>query len=202
MPRGVWCFVSAVDFFHGFVRAIFLGKTSRKKTTAKSTKKSTSFKGPFFTKSTQGNLGERQSIAQKGVRAIDTPEIRSSKMAQMPQKPVFAPPGCQRMSVNTLLCGTLGLAENFCLDKVSRNCLQWGRSNLVDPAGSPKIHLLNQDFGNILSIFPRKNSKTQSSLNFFSPDPGNLLNQIFRSGPDPASSECLFGLVCVKLNFS
>ena len=47
-----------------------------------------------------------------------------------------------------------------------RNCLQWGRSNLVDPAGSPKIHLLNQDFGNILSIFPRKNSKTQSSLNF------------------------------------
>ena len=46
-----------------------------------------------------------------------------------------------------------------------QNCLQWGRSNLVDPAGSPKIRLLNRDFGNILSNFPRKN-KTQSSLNF------------------------------------
>ena len=47
-----------------------------------------------------------------------------------------------------------------------QNCLQWGRSNLVDPAESPKVRLLNRDFGNILSIFPRKNSKTQSSLNF------------------------------------
>ena len=40
-----------------------------------------------------------------------TPEIRSSKMAQMLQKAVFALPGCQRMSVNTLLCDTLGLAD-------------------------------------------------------------------------------------------
>ena len=32
-------------------------------------------------------------------------------MAQMVQKPVFALPGCQRMSVNTLSCDTLGLAE-------------------------------------------------------------------------------------------
>ena len=32
-------------------------------------------------------------------------------MAQMLQKPVFALRGCQRMSVNTLLCDTLGLAE-------------------------------------------------------------------------------------------
>ena len=32
-------------------------------------------------------------------------------MAQMLQKPVFALPGCQRMSVNTLLCDTLGLAD-------------------------------------------------------------------------------------------
>ena len=53
--------------------------------------------------------------------------------------------------------------ENFS----NQNCLQWGRSNLVDPAGSPKIRLLNRDFGNILSIFPRKISKKkQSSLNF------------------------------------
>ena len=33
-------------------------------------------------------------------------------MAQMLQKPVFALPGCQRMSVNTLLCDTLGLADD------------------------------------------------------------------------------------------
>ena len=65
----------------------------------------------------------------------------------------------------------------------NQNCLQWGRSNLVDPAGSPKIRLLNPDFGNILSIFPRKNSKTQSSLNFFSPDPRNSLNLILRDWP-------------------
>ena len=51
------------------------------------------------------------------------------------------------------------------------------------PTGVPKIRLLNRDFGHILSIFPRKNSKTQSSLNFFSPDPGNLLNLIFRDWP-------------------
>ena len=31
----------------------------------------------------------------------------------MLQKPVFALPGCQRMSVNTLLCDTLGLADNY-----------------------------------------------------------------------------------------
>ena len=52
------------------------------------------------------------------------------------------------------------------LCKNSQNCLQWGRSNLGDPAEPPKIRSLNRDFGNILSIFPRKNSKTQSSLNF------------------------------------
>ena len=52
-------------------------------------------------------MGERQSIAQKGVRAIDA---RNSQLetAQVLQKPVFALPGCQRRSVNTLLCDTLG----------------------------------------------------------------------------------------------
>ena len=47
-------------------------------------------------------MGERQSIAQKGVRAIDT-RIHSYEMAQMLQKRVFVLPGCQRMGVNTLL---------------------------------------------------------------------------------------------------
>ena len=41
----------------------------------------------------------------------------------------------------------------------NQNCLQWGPSNLVDPAESPKIRLLNRDFGNILSIFPGKTAK-------------------------------------------
>ena len=63
---------------------------------------------------------------------------------------------------------------------LNQNCLQWGRSNLVGPTESPKLRLLNWDFGNILSIFPRKNGKTQSALIFLSPDPGNLLSLIFR----------------------
>ena len=46
-----------------------------------------------------------------------------------------------------------------------------GRSNLGDPAEWPKIRLLNRDFGFILSVCPRKNSKTQSSLNFLQSGP-------------------------------
>ena len=49
--------------------------------------------------------------SHKRVFALLTPEIRNWKMAEMLQKPVFALPGCQRTSVNTLLCDTLGLAE-------------------------------------------------------------------------------------------
>ena len=39
----------------------------------------------------------------------------------MLQKPAFALPGCQRMSVNTLLCDILGLAE-ICQKNISRIC--------------------------------------------------------------------------------
>ena len=59
------------------------------------------------------------------------------------------------------------------------NCLQWGRSNLADPAEWPKICLLNRDFGHILSNFPRKNSKTQSSLNFLLSGPRKLTKSDF-----------------------
>ena len=55
-------------------------------------------------------LGERQSIAQKCFRATDARNLQL-KMAQMLRKTVFALPGCQQMSVNTLLCDTLGLAD-------------------------------------------------------------------------------------------
>ena len=47
------------------------------------------------------------------------------------------------------------------------------------PAGSPKIRLLNRAFGNILSIFPWKNSKTQSSLNFLQSGPRKFTKSDF-----------------------
>ena len=55
---------------------------------------------------------ESAKLSHKRVFALLTPEIHSCEMAQMLQKPVFALPGCQRMSVNTLLCDTLALAED------------------------------------------------------------------------------------------
>ena len=41
------------------------------------------------------------------------PENPQLELAPILQKPVFALLGCQQMSVNTLLCDTLGLAELF-----------------------------------------------------------------------------------------
>ena len=60
-------------------------------------------------------------------------------MAQMLQKPVFALPGCQRMSVNTLLCDTLGLAdfEQFCSTQV---CGEGGQSSLAGGASQGSLH--------------------------------------------------------------
>ena len=52
-------------------------------------------------------MGERQGIAQKGVCTIVRGEKPQLEIAQVPQNPA----GCQRISVNTLLCATLGLAE-------------------------------------------------------------------------------------------
>ena len=57
------------------------------------------------------NKWESAKVSHKRVFALLTPEIHSYEMARMLQKPVFALPGCQRMSVNTLLCDTLALAE-------------------------------------------------------------------------------------------
>ena len=54
-------------------------------------------------------MGERQGIAQKGVRAIDP--RKPAEMAKVLQKPVFALPGCQPISVNTRSCDTLGLVD-------------------------------------------------------------------------------------------
>ena len=54
---------------------------------------------------------ESAKVSHRRVFALLTPEIPHLEMAQMLQKPVFALPGCQQMSVNTLLCDTLALAE-------------------------------------------------------------------------------------------
>ena len=60
-----------------------------------------------------------------------------------------------------------------------QNCLQWGRPILVDPTEWPRIRLLNQDFGNMLSIFPRRNRKTPSSLNFLQSGPWKFTKSDF-----------------------
>ena len=44
-------------------------------------------------------------------------------------------------------------------DRKGQNCLQWGRCNLVDPAGLPKIGLLNRGFGGILAVSLRKTAE-------------------------------------------
>ena len=72
---------------------------------------------------------------------------------------------------------TLRHFATFC--NIFQNRLQWGQSNLVDPAEWPKIGLLNRDFGSMLSVFLWKNSKTQSSLNFFIPDPRTFTKSAF-----------------------
>ena len=44
--------------------------------------------------------------------------------------------------------------------------MQWGRSNLVDPAESPKIGLLNRDFGRILGGFVDFSLEKQPNTEF------------------------------------
>ena len=74
----------------------------------------------------------------------------------------------------------------------NQNRLQWGRSNLVDPAEWPKIGSLNRRVGGILSIFPRKKQPNIEFIKFLQPDPGNFPNLVFRDGPNPVSSERMF----------
>ena len=56
---------------------------------------------------------ESAKVSHKRVFALLTPEKPQLEMAEMLQKPVFALPGCQLISVNTLLCDALGLADKF-----------------------------------------------------------------------------------------
>ena len=66
-------------------------------------------------------MGERQSVTQKGVRAVDARDSQL-EMARMLQQPVSAIPGCQPISVNTLLRDALGLAE-----PIFKMCEQFAR---------------------------------------------------------------------------
>ena len=62
-------------------------------------------------------------IAQKGVRAIDARNSQLENDSNAAKKTVFALPGSQRMSVNTLLCDTLGPAAktaSFCRKMTGR----------------------------------------------------------------------------------
>ena len=43
--------------------------------------------------------------------------------------------------------------SDFGTPVICQNCLQWGRSNLVDPAEWPKIGLLNRGSVGILAVF-------------------------------------------------
>ena len=59
-----------------------------------------------------------------------------------------------------------------------------------DPAEWPKIRLLNRDFGSILIVFPRKNGKTQSSLNFLQSGRRQFSKSVSSGlAPNPAGSE-------------
>ena len=60
---------------------------------------------------THSFLWDGAKVSHERVFALLTPEVHSYEMAQMLQKPVFALPGCQQVSVNTLLCDTLALAD-------------------------------------------------------------------------------------------
>ena len=68
--------------------------------------------------------------------------------------------------IGLVLRATVRLSQNY--PAYPRNCLQWGRSNLVDPAEWPEIVLLNRDFGSILSIFLRRKKKGNTEFTKFS----------------------------------
>ena len=48
----------------------------------------------------------------------------------------------------------------------NQNCLQWGRSNLGDPAESREICLLNRDFGNIFVDFSQEKQQNTEFTKF------------------------------------
>ena len=106
---------------------------------------------------------------------------------KMTNRPHFAHIPGANMSKDLVLEGTG--AERvwvFCFQwlykhklNIIQKCLQWGRSNLVDPAEWPKIGLLNRSVGSILLLFPSKARKTQSSLHFLQSGPRKFTKSDF-----------------------
>ena len=72
-----------------------------------------------------------------------------------------------------------------------QNCLQWGRSSLVDAAGSPNICLLSRDFEDILSVFPRKKKQNTELTKFSSVRPPTFTKPDF-SGLAPIRRVLMF----------
>ena len=62
--------------------------------------------------SAQLRLWESAKVSHKRAFALMTPEKSQLQTAKNAAKTVFALPGCQPISLNTLLCDTLGLAES------------------------------------------------------------------------------------------
>ena len=73
---------------------------------------------------------------------------------------------------------------------INWNCLQWGRSNLVDPAGWPKIGLLNWLWGAFCTFFLGKTAQNTEFTKFSSVRTPEFTKSVFFGiGPDPVSSE-------------
>ena len=98
---------------------------------------------------------------------------------------------CCRQAPKILCTGLLGCSPpdlpfeiNACDFELFKSflgwhCLQWGRSNLVDPTECSKIGLLNRGFGSVFLFSPRKSSKTQGSLNFLQSGPPKFTKLTF-----------------------
>ena len=91
-------------------------------------------------------------------------------------------------NVQSIACKMSPFCDENSLDKrapkaTTSELFAMGPVQFSDAAESPKIRLLNLVLGNILSIFPRKNSKIKSSLNFLQSGPRKFTKSDFRDWP-------------------
>ena len=109
---------------------------------------------------------ESAKVSHKTVFALLTPEIQSYEMAQMLSKPVFALPGCQRMSGNTLLCNTLALADQ----SQSKNSSAIENFNPgVSFSGAPLVYRKGLDRKFQSTIDRSQLSSPKAAIEFFNP---------------------------------
>ena len=101
---------------------------------------------------------------------IHSHRVLSLAMLLPPDTPLFVKRKprhlfCKVIYFYVLFCKRVAPRYLFCKEFSFWSRWHWGQSNLVDHAEWPKIGWLKQGFGIMLMIFPRANSKTQSSLN-------------------------------------